>query len=152
MARIHRTVAKAAAAGALALVPGLAAAAWTEVSFHPDLSPYIAQIRVCKTGVNSMYGLLWRANYQVFRRDARVTSIAIAVKRFPSRTTVSRQDNDQWLYGVVAGTGGNVYASALHDDRFHLNVFYRNGIYSPTAGWATADSIAMLKPSEIANC
>lgn len=120
---------RAAAVAALATSPLLARAAWTHIPVPAGLGAYISSARVCKTSINSIYGTLWRANFQVFRSDARLSFITIWTTRGGTQS-LNRQAQDQWLYGVVAGTGSQAYASPFHDDTWNFQVNFSQPVWS----------------------
>lgn len=148
------TAVLSAALAVAAVLPSNANAAWTPLPLWNDTLTFaVSSARVCKTMVNSPYGPLWRVNFQVFRISDRVKSISAYTIRHPAQTLVNIQSNDQWLYGVVAGTGNNVYASIYFDDRFQFDVSYTRPIWSTQFGTLiNGSTVASLKPAEIANC
>lgn len=117
-----RILATLATLAGLALSAPIARAAWTALPIPAAIAGQVDTARVCKTAVNSAYGLLWRANFQVFRKSTRASSIWVSVVRQSNGTLMHQQRNDQWLYGVVAGTGGQVYASPFQPDQFQFGV------------------------------
>jgi hypothetical protein len=148
------TTFSAAVLAVAVLLPSDADAAWTALPlWNNTLKQTVSSARVCKTMVNSPYGALWRVNYQVFRIEDRVKRITTYAIRYPAKTFLNIESNEQWLYGVVSGTGGNVYASVFFDDRFDFQVDYTRPIWDSQFGsWIGGSGIASLKPSEIANC
>lgn len=128
MQRSSKTWGRALALATLAVSPLVAHAGWTQIPVPAGLQAYIASARVCKTAINSIYGTLWRANFQVFRSDARASRITIWTTRGGTET-INRQFQDQWLYGVVAGTGNLAYASPFHEDTWNFQVNFSQPVW-----------------------
>lgn len=153
---MHRTLhalAVLASTMAACLSPQAARAAWTALPIPPGIDAYVAEARACKRSLSSIYGPLWSVNYQVFRRDPRANAITVYSLRLPAVSVNSSQRNYNWLYGSVAGTGNQVYASPFYDDRFNFHIEFSSQVYFAAANkWISGIGIAYLKPSQIANC
>lgn len=131
------------------LAPNAAHAGWTQLPlWNAELQQNVSSARACKTRVDSIYGPLWRINFQVFRKNGNAHSITAMSIRSGVGTVNNQQTNDKWLHGVVAGTGNNVYASLLHDDVFWFAVNWSQ----PINGFQTVFFTRGSRPGAIATC
>lgn len=144
--------ARAAVLAAIALSPPVTQAAWTYIPIPAGLAPYIQFARVCKTTVSSVYGPLWRPNYQVLRRDRRTNIISISTRRNLSQT-LNQQSNSQWL-GDIAGTGAQAYASPFFDDRWVFAVGFSPAVPDAVNNipWNGYAFDAMFQAKHVAPC